>query len=366
MALHLKDLQMPLSRPVIVLRVAVIVLLTCLAGGRLDAAVIKVACVGDSITAGAGASSGATNYPSVLANLLGASYSVGNFGRSGATLLKNGDFPYWGVAEFAASDAFAPDIVVIMLGTNDSKSGPTPTFPNNWQYKAEFAGDYAALIDHYRALPSHPLVFCCIICPVYYGGAFGITSPVVQNEVIPLIIQTANAKSAPLIDVNTALSGMPQNIPDNVHPNDTGYAILAQTVYGPIHPPAAASSLNASAVAAGRIDLAWAGNSNNETGFTIERKTGAGGTYAVIATAAVDAVAFSDSTVAATTTYVYRVRATNSAGSAAATNEASATTPEAPPADSSRKCGHGGVLGALVSLLTTALLARLLVQRARD
>lgn len=336
------------------LRIAVIgMLLACIADSRLDAAVIKVACVGDSITAGAGASGVATRYPSVLATLLGAGYSVGNFGRSGATLLKKGDVPYWGVAEFTASDAFAPDIVVIMLGTNDSKS-------QNWAFENEFAADYSALIDHYRALPSAPLVFCCIICPVYGAGAFGITSPVVQNEVIPLIIQVANAKGAPLIDVNAALSGSPGYFPDNVHPNDGGYAVLAQTVYGPIHPPAAASTLSATAVAAGRVDLAWTGNSNNETGFAIERKTGAGGTYATIATAATNAVTFSDATAAAATTYIYRVRAVNASGTAAATNEASATTPAAPPGVNSGKCGHGGVLGALMMLLAAVAVARLI------
>ena len=337
-------------------------LLAGFAGGPLGAAVIKVACVGDSITAGAGASLVSTRYPSVLATLLGAGYSVGNFGHSGATLLKHGDLPYWGVSEFALSDAFAPDIVVIMLGTNDSKS-------QNWAFASEFPGDYRDLIDHYRALPSHPLVFCCLVCPVYNAGAFGITSPVVQNGVIPLIIQAANAKAAPLIDVNTALSGAPQYFPDNVHPNDAGYAVLAQTVYGPIHPPTAAGSLNASAPTADRIDLTWSGTSDNETGFVIERKTGAGGIYAVIATAAPDATAFSDTTVTAMTTFVYRVRAVNAAGTATASNEASATTPAAPPSSasssSSGRCG-GGAFGAMILVLAACAGIRLGGNGRRD
>jgi len=55
---------------------------------------IKIACVGDSITQGAGAKSG-QSYPAQLQALLGDGYKVGNFGVSGRTLLKKGDFPYW-------------------------------------------------------------------------------------------------------------------------------------------------------------------------------------------------------------------------------------------------------------------------------
>jgi lysophospholipase L1-like esterase len=323
-----------------------------LLGGRLDAAAIAVACVGDSITAGAGASDGAHAYPALLANLLGSGYVVGNFGHSGATLLRNGDLPYWMVGEFAASDAFAPDIVVIMLGTNDSK-------PQNWtSFNGQFVGDYGDLIDHYRALPSRPLVFCCRVCPVYGSGNFGITSQVVQSGVIPLIDQVAAAKGAPEIDVNAALSGLPGDFPDNVHPDDAGYALLAQTVYGPIHPPAAIGSLGAQAVSATRIDLAWTDAADNETGFTIARGAAPGGPFTVIAIAAANATAFSDTGLVAATQYFYQVSATNAAGGSTA-GAAQATTPAAVPggpggpgapaavAGSSRGCGSGGVSAAL-------------------
>src|SRR5882757_6805569 len=76
-------------------------LLAMYLGGPADAAAINVACVGDSITYGSGASDPATkSYPAVLAGLLGGGYAVGNFGHGGTTLLKSGDFPYWNVAEF--------------------------------------------------------------------------------------------------------------------------------------------------------------------------------------------------------------------------------------------------------------------------
>ena len=95
----------------------------------------KIACVGDSITYGYGLSNPSQqSYPAVLQSLLGSQHTVGNFGTSGCTLLKAGDKPYWNDANFSASDAFKPDVVVIMLGTNDAK-------PQNWSHKADFSAD---------------------------------------------------------------------------------------------------------------------------------------------------------------------------------------------------------------------------------
>src|SRR5215212_6867855 len=83
---------------------------------------VKVACVGDSITEGTGLASPATeSYPARLQKLLGTNYNVRNFGVSGRTLLKQGDFPYWKEAAFTNSRNFGPNIVIIQLGTNDGK-----------------------------------------------------------------------------------------------------------------------------------------------------------------------------------------------------------------------------------------------------
>lgn len=99
-------------------------------------------------------------------------------------------------------------------------------------------------------------------------------------------------------------------------------------------PPSAPSSLAASAVASTRVNLSWRDNSTNETGFKIERKTGSNGSYAQIATASAGATTFADTSAAAGTSYVYRVRATNAGGDSGYSNEAAATTPagSTPPA----------------------------------
>jgi acyl-CoA thioesterase I len=183
----------------------------------------KVACVGDSITFGYGLGNpSAESYPAVLAARLGAAHTVQNFGVNGATLLKNGDSPYWDQANYTASGAFDPDVVVIMLGTNDAK-------PQNWSREAEFSPDYAELIAHYRSLGA--LVYVATPPPVYGAGAFDIQPAVVANEVVPLVRTIATDAGAPLVDVFTALSDEAQLFPDTVHPNAAGAELIAEAVF---------------------------------------------------------------------------------------------------------------------------------------
>lgn len=96
-------------------------------------------------------------------------------------------------------------------------------------------------------------------------------------------------------------------------------------------PPVAPTSLTATATGQTTISLAWTDNSGNESGFKIERKTGAGGTYAQIAVTAANATSFGDTGLTKNTTYYYRIRATNAIGDSAYSNEANATTKDSPP-----------------------------------
>lgn len=103
---------------------------------------LKIACVGNSITSGPGQTH-PESYPLQLQAMLGDAYLVKNFGVGGRTLLKKGDFPYWNEPEMEKITEFKPDIVLIKLGTNDSK-------PQNWQHKADFKKDYLNLIEVFR------------------------------------------------------------------------------------------------------------------------------------------------------------------------------------------------------------------------
>lgn len=96
-------------------------------------------------------------------------------------------------------------------------------------------------------------------------------------------------------------------------------------------PPAAPSGLSADAVSASRIDLSWTDNSGNETGFKIEKKTGVGGAYSQIGTAAANATAYSDTSLLPGTTYYYQVRAYDVFSDSAYSDPANATTPAVAP-----------------------------------
>ena len=90
-------------------------------------------------------------------------------------------------------------------------------------------------------------------------------------------------------------------------------------------PVAAPSDLQAAAVSSSQINLSWTDNSNNETGFKIDRSTD-GASFATIAVTAANTTTYSDVGLAPGTTYYYRVRATSATGDSGNSNVVSATT----------------------------------------
>lgn len=186
---------------------------------------IRVACVGDSITYGLGVENREENsYPTLLSKFLGKNYETKNFGVSGATLLKKGGNPYWKLPQFRAATQCAPRIVVLALGTNDSK-------PVNWGFKSEFAADLRSMIEHFRKLPTNPQVWVCLPPPVISTDSGGINEAVVSGEIMPLIRQVTKELNVPVIDLHASLSNHPEFFPDGIHPNAAGARVIAQTVF---------------------------------------------------------------------------------------------------------------------------------------
>ena len=188
------------------------------AGARL-----RVACIGDSITYGAGIDDRESrSYPMVLGRLLGDGYVVANFGHGGATLLKDGDLPFWNVAEHDRALHFDPDLVVLMLGTNDSK-------PQNWAHKDRFEADLNTMIDELSALPRHPKIWLCAPPPAY-AEMYGIRESVIAGEIIPIVQKVAKQRGLSTIDLHAAMSGHPEMFPDNIHPDAVGAERMAKAV----------------------------------------------------------------------------------------------------------------------------------------
>lgn len=190
---------------------------------------IRVACIGNSITYGDRIDNRRhDSYPAVLGRRLGTGYNVKNFGICGCTLMNKGDHPYMETWAWKAALTFNPDIVIIKLGTNDSKSF-------NWQHKADFKKDLQAMLDTLEAMPSHPQIYLCYPSKAYLTGS-RINDSIIANGIIPLIRQVARKNNLPVIDIYSAMDGKPKLFPDNVHPNEKGAAIIARTIYNVLKP----------------------------------------------------------------------------------------------------------------------------------
>jgi lysophospholipase L1-like esterase len=196
-----------------------------------------VACIGDSITAGVGASTPSKDWVSDLAALLGSGVTVANYGVSGTTMMKVSNSPYWSTGDLAMVEGFVTDAgassnvaVIIMLGTNDSKDVPDGGV-DNWNATApmRYAADYNAMIDALLALTPKPQVFLALPPPAF-ANTFSIDGTVIANQINPIIFGIAAQRQLPVIDVHSALAGMSGLFPDGVHPNDMGHTIIATTM----------------------------------------------------------------------------------------------------------------------------------------
>ncbi|HUN65034.1 MAG TPA: alpha-L-fucosidase [Bacteroidota bacterium] len=189
-------------------------------GGRR----MRVACIGNSITAGVGVSDPQRfSYPSQLQALLGHGWDVRNFGVSGRTLLGRGDFPYRREPEYAAAQAFKPDVVIIKLGTNDSK-------PQNWVHRADFIRDYGDFLKPFLHAAAVPRIYLCTPVPAFPGD-WGISDSIIRSEIVPLVHQVARDSHVEVIDLYAALTGKPDYFPDKVHPGLDGARAIAWAVY---------------------------------------------------------------------------------------------------------------------------------------
>ena len=201
---------------------------------------VKVACIGNSITDGHGIDMATQHgYPALLQQMLGDGYWVKNFGVSARTLLNKGDFPYMNEMAWKDAVAFQPDVVIIKLGTNDSK-------PQNWQYGAEFKADLKQMITTLRpdlaqpqkkkgkkakaAAPKKPEIILCTPIPAF-KSSWDINEEIIANNIIPIQQEVAREYGLQVIDLHTLFAnGADMVQPDGIHPNEKGVKRMAEIV----------------------------------------------------------------------------------------------------------------------------------------
>lgn len=189
---------------------------------------IKVACVGDSVTYGYLLENREqTSYPSQLQVMLGDTYEVGNFGKSGATLLSKGHRPYVEQEEYKKAIEFAGDLVVIHLGLND-------TDPRNWpNHKEHFFKNYLDLIDSFKKANPQAKIWICRMTPITYKHKrFVSGTRDWYGEIQKEIERVAKYANVGLINLQEALYNRPDLLPDALHPNTEGATLIAKKVFG--------------------------------------------------------------------------------------------------------------------------------------
>ena len=193
---------------------------------------VRVACIGDSITDGHGIDLRTANgYPAQMQTMLGDGYVVKNLGVSARTMMNSGDLPYMNELAWQDALAFQPDVVVIKLGTNDTKS-------HNWKDKKEFSADMQKMIDALKALPTKPRILVCTPIPAI-KDTWTISDKIIVEEEIPAIERVAKKNKLEVIDLHAAFTGQESLYQgDGIHPTQQGARRIAEIVAKAIDPNA--------------------------------------------------------------------------------------------------------------------------------
>ena len=208
---------------------------------------IRVACIGNSITDGHGIDVATQyGYPAELQKRLGNGYWVKNFGVSARTMLNKGDYPYMNEMAWQDALAFKPDVVIIKLGTNDSK-------PYNWQHNSEFRQDLEQMVTTLcpaLAQPAKkgkksknqknqtsslkPQIFLCTPIPAF-KSTWDINDSVIVNGIIPIQKEVAQKYGLRVIDLHTHYANDGDKmLTDGIHPDGKGAQRLAEIIAGEI------------------------------------------------------------------------------------------------------------------------------------
>ena len=182
---------------------------------NLSLAQKRVACLGNSIVL-SNWDSIALTYPERLQMMLGDGYEVRNFGRGGSTVLQMGKYPYRFTDQYWQSIIFDPNIVIIMLGSNDTGAG-------FWDNRHLFA-------EHYKLIAeSYPKAKVYLAFPPHH------LKPL-NDERIHHYIEIIKTLGYKTINTHTGIQWDSQDFSDSVHLTDRGLQKIASKVYYKLKP----------------------------------------------------------------------------------------------------------------------------------
>mmetsp|Transcript_18767 Transcript_18767/g.53019 ORF Transcript_18767/g.53019 Transcript_18767/m.53019 type:complete len:314 (-) Transcript_18767:207-1148(-) len=217
---------------------------------------VRIACIGDSVTEGTGLSDPmADSYPVQLAAFLRAhgypSADVRNFGQGGAGVLKRGCNPFWDTDQYGDALAFDPDVLVVLLGTNDSRKefwGNDPAASLHVRERIlasladeeendapvhgelEFEQDLEELVEIFARMPAEPQIFLCTPVPVFHGNGW-LDQEILRTEIAPRIRCVAARSRLRAVELlDSSLAQRPDLFPDGVHPSAAGAGEVAALV----------------------------------------------------------------------------------------------------------------------------------------
>jgi lysophospholipase L1-like esterase len=190
----------------------------------------KIACVGDSITEGFGISVDKRKefcWPSVLQKILGNKYKIENFGVCGRTLIR--DVPSSWVKTNCPKrlSEFKPDIIIMMLGTNDSQK-------KVWKYKDNFEEDLKKYIADFRKINRSVKIYLSLPPPSFSGKKLrtgdNYSASLIRDEIIPILRKVAKEEKIPVIDTFSKFIKKPEYFADGLHPNIQGAEAIAKFI----------------------------------------------------------------------------------------------------------------------------------------
>ena len=180
---------------------------------------LRVACIGDSITAGVGLPA---PYPAVLQELSSNRWTVANFGVPGKTLLLHSGRAWADTPAAAQALDFRPDVVVAMFGINDL------AHPD---LLPAFADDGLAVLSRFHDANPDVRLYVCTPTRLAPARQEAAANRAIRETLLPLVDDLALRAHARLIPVHSVYPCTLRRLPDGTHPDPLGARLIAETVF---------------------------------------------------------------------------------------------------------------------------------------